>query len=222
MKTTKTTAAITILIAAALALAACAPTETPTEPTTSPTSSPTATSSPTPSPTPQTVAPTQEPITRPTSQQEAITSASKVVESFQAASFQLWQNPELGEDYLDSFIVPGSRQETLIHDTVTYNLENGWRQSGSPSTWQTNDAMSYASQSTNGATGESYEFGTVMLYGCSDNRGWTMDVPAGQTPPDIPRGSFPRQWTLVYEQSLNVWLILDSASLTGQEGAPTC
>lgn len=218
MKTTKMTAAITLVIAATLAMAACTPTA-PTEPTSTPTSSPTATPTPTPT---VAAAPTQEPIPAPTSQQEVITSASKVIEEYLAASFELGENPELGVDFLDGYILPGSRQETLNFDTVTRNLEKGWRQVGTPSTWRTNDAMSYASQSTNAATGETNEFGAAIIYGCGDNSGLVMEVPAGQEAPNIPRGPFPGQWTLVYEQSQQIWLIQDSMSLTGQEGAPTC
>lgn len=218
MKTTRKTAAITLMIAAALAMAACTPT-TPTDPTTSPTASPTATSTPTPT---LEAAPTQDPVPAPTTQQEAITGASNTIQQYLAASFALAQNPDLGESYLDGFLVQGSPQAKVIRDTVAHNIEIGLRQTGSPTTWKTNDAMSYASQSTNAATGEKSEFGAAIVYGCADNTSWTFEVPEGQVAPEIPRGSFPNQYTLIYEQTAQVWLIQENVSLRDQDGAPTC
>lgn len=215
MKTTRKTAAITLMIAAALAMAACTPT-TPTDPTTSPTPSPTATSTPTPTPG---AVPTQEPVPVPTTQQEAITSATRTVDSYLAATFEVDADPQLGEAYLSGFLVQGGPEQKVISDTVAHNLEAGWSKTGSPSKWTTNDAMSYASQSTNAATGEKFEFGAVLLYGCLDNSGWTLE---GTDAPDVPKGSFPRQFTLIFEQTAHIWLVQESVSLTGKEGAPTC
>lgn len=218
MKTTKATATITLMIAVALAMAACTPTA-PTDPTTSPTSSPTAT--PTPTPTPGAVA-TPSPAPVPTNQQEAITSAATTIESYLVASFDRDANPELGESYVGSFLVQGSQAAKLNADTVKNNLEKGWLKVGTPSTWTTNDAMSYASPSTNAATGETLDFGTAVVYGCSDNSTWDITVPAGQEAPAIPKGAFPAQWTLIFEQNAQVWLIQEQVDLTGREGAPTC
>lgn len=218
MKTTKTTATITLLVAAAIAMAACTPT-TPTEPTSSATASPTVT----PSPTPTAAAePTQSPVAPPASEQEAITQASETIKNYLTASFQLAQNPSLGPDYLDGFLVQGSAQEKVIHDTVAHNIEVGLTQTGTPTTWKTNDGMSYASQSTNSATGEKFEFGAAIIYGCADNTGWAFQAPEGTEVPEIPRGSFPNQYTLIFEQNAHVWLIQENTSLRGQDGAPTC
>lgn len=215
MKTTKTTATITLLIAAALAMAACTPTA-PTDPTTSPTASPAATSTPT--PTPGSI-PTQEPVPVPTSQQEAITSATQTIDNYLAATFKVDADPQLGAEYLAGFLVQGGPEQKVIADTVAKNLEAGWSKSGTPSKWTTNDAMSYASQSTNAATGEKFDLGAVVVYGCLDNSGWTLEGPGA---PEVPKGSFPRQFTLIYEQTAQIWLVQESVSLTGQEGAPTC
>lgn len=220
MKTTKTTATITLLVAAAIAMAACTPT-TPTDPTGSATASPTTSESPSPTATAG-AAPVQDPVPAPTTQQEAITSATKAIENYLVASFAVDENPDLGVEYLRGFLVQGGAEQKVISDTVAHNLENGWHKTGSPTTWTTNDATSYASQTTNAATGEKFEFGAAIIYGCGDNSGWDIEVPAGQTPPAIQKGSFPRQWTMVYEQNEHIWLVQESVSLTGKDGAPTC
>lgn len=218
MKTTKTTATITLLVAAAIAMAACTPT-TPTDPTDSAT--PSATQTPTPTPTVG-AAPTQSPVNPPTSQQEAITQASETIKNYLVAFSQLSQDPSLGAGYLNGFLVQGSPEAKVVQDTVTHNAEMGITQTGSPTTWSTNDAMSYASQSTNAATGEKFEFGAAIIYGCADNSGWEFKAPEGTEVPQIPRGSFPNQYTLVFEQTAHVWLIQEDTSLRGQDGAPTC
>lgn len=153
MKTTKTTATITLLVAAAIAMAACTPT-TPTDPTGSATASPTTSESPSPTATAG-AAPVQDPVPAPTTQQEAITSATKAIENYLVASFAVDENPDLGVEYLRGFLVQGGAEQKVISDTVAHNLENGWHKTGSPTTWTTNDAMSYASQTTNAATGKS-------------------------------------------------------------------
>ena len=138
------------------------------------------------------------------------------------ADFAVRVDPTLGVDYLDGFLVQGGAQQKAISDTVEHDLKAGWHMTGSPSTWRTNDAMSYASQSTNVGTGEKIEFGGAIVYGCADNSGWEIVVPSDQTPPAIPKGSFPSQWTLVYEPTAHIWLIQERVPLAGQQGAPSC
>lgn len=204
----RTATALTGLVTvAALMLTACTPTEP--EPTDTPTASATPTTTPSAGP------PTQEPISGPTSAAEAVSAANDAYVGFLNAQFDLMKNPQLGTEYITGFVLEGSPAWTLMQDTIRVNEEEGITVAGEPTKWSVNDSLSYTAPSTNPQSGETLEFGQVVLYGCADNSGIEF------TGTDIPKGSFPYSAQMVFYADEGVWLVTDEEYLTG-DGAPLC
>lgn len=206
------TAIAGVLAVTAMMLTAC----TPSEPT--PTKKPTASATPTPEPT---GAPTQAPVAAPKDESEAVVAANTAYVSFQQARFDFLADPELGTDYLENFVWPGTRMATLMEDTYKSKVENATSVEGATFGWQPNEAMSYVAPLTNQSTGEVDPLGSVNLFGCSDNTGTTF-LTNGVENTDIPKGNFPKQIVMLYSPEYEGWFISDTIDLVGVEGAPLC
>lgn len=206
------TAIAGVLAVTAMMLTAC----TPSEPT--PTKKPTPSATPTAEPT---GAPTQAPVAAPKDEAEAVVAANTAYVAFQQAQFDFMSDPELGPDYLENFVWPGTRMETIMQDTYNNKIENKTSVEGEPSSWQPNEALSYAAPLTNQSTGAVDPLGAVNLFGCSDNTGTTFLVD-GVENTDIPKGSFPYQVELIYSPDYEGWFVSNSTEMTGMEGAPLC
>ncbi|MBG0716856.1 hypothetical protein G3N18_01980 [Microbacterium sp. 2C] len=217
MKTTKTTATITLLVAAAIAMAACTPNEDPNAwqtATPSPTSSPTPTANPTTPPTP--TAGEQA-----TSESEAVDQATQAVQRYYDATFTMMSTAGLGADYLTGLIVPGAPIEQLVQ----LNAKSGYRLEGAPTKWSTNAAMSTVGPIKDG-TGASAQYGNVDVYGCSSNADTETFDPQG-THLDTPKGSSPGVFSVYFSPSQGAWLIYNFKTLVNRdgtvvEGAPQC
>lgn len=201
-----------VLAVTALMLTAC----TPSAPT--PTKTPTASATPTPEPT---GAPTQARVAAPKDEAEAVADANTAYTAFQQARFDFLADPDLGTDYLENFVWPGTRMATLMEDTYKSKVANATSVEGEPFGWQANEALSYVAPLTNQNTGEVDPLGSVNLFGCSDNTGTTF-LTAGVENPDIPKGSFPKQIVMLYSPDFEGWFISDTIDLVGQERAPLC
>lgn len=201
------------LAVTAMMLTACTPTAEPT-----PTKKPTASATPTAEPT---GAPTQAPVAAPKDEAEAVSAANTAYVAFQEAQFEFMADPELGTDYLENFVWPGTRMATIMQDTYDNKVEKKTSVEGEPFGWQPNEAMSYVAPLTNQSTGEVDPLGAVNLFGCSDNTGTTFLVD-GVENTDIPKGSFPYQVELIYSPEYKGWFVSNSTEMTGMEGAPLC
>ncbi|NIG66722.1 hypothetical protein [Microbacterium sp. Be9] len=201
-----------VLAVTAMMLTAC----TPSEPT--PTKTPTASATPTAEPT---GAPTQAPVGAPKDEAEAVAAANTAYTAFQQARFDFLADSELGTDYLENFVWPGTRMATLMEDTYKSKVEQKTSVEGEPFGWQANEALSYVAPLTNQSTGEVDPLGSVNLFGCSDNTGTTF-LTDGVENTDIPKGSFPKQIVMLYSPDYEGWFISDTIDLVGQEGAPLC
>lgn len=210
---TATAAIVGLLTVTAMMLTACAPGSE-----TTPTQEPTASATPTPEPT---GAPTQAPVEAPRDEASAVAAANTAYLAFQQARFDFLADPELGPEYLQSFVWPGTRMETLMADTYEGKVTNATSVKGEPFGWQANEAMSYVAPLTNQSTGEVDPLGSVNLFGCSDNTGTTF-LTGGVENTDIPKGSFPKQIVMLYSPDHEGWFISDTIDLVGQEGAPLC
>ncbi|KDA04598.1 hypothetical protein DC31_06265 [Microbacterium sp. CH12i] len=206
------TAIAGVLAVTAMMLTACTPSEA------TPTKTPTASAMPTPE---QTGAPTQAPVAAPKDESEAVAAANTAYIAFQQAQFDFMADPELGTDYLENFVWPGTRMETIMQDTYNNKVEMKTSVQGEPFGWQANEALSYVSPLTNQSTGEVDPLGSVNLFGCSDNTGTTFLV-GGVENADIPKGSFPYHVELLYSPDFEGWFVSNSTEITGQEGAPLC
>lgn len=207
------TAIAGVLAVTAMMLTACTPTAEPT-----PTKKPTASATPTPEPTD---APTQAPVAAPKDESEAVAAANTAYVAFQQARFNFLADPDLGTDYLENFVWPGTRMATLMEDTYKSKVENKTSVEGEPFGWQPNEAMSYVAPLTNQSNGEVDPLGSVNLFGCSDNTGTTF-LTNGVENVDIPKGNFPKQIVLLYSPEHEGWFISDTIDLAGVEGAPLC
>lgn len=206
------TAIAGVLAVTAMMLTAC----TPSEPT--PTKTPTASATPTAEPT---GAPTQEPVAAPKDEAEAVSAANTAYLEFQQAQFNFMSDPALGPDYMENFVWPGTRMETIMQDTYNNKVENKTSVEGEPFGWQANEALSYVAPLTNQSTGEVDPLGAVNLFGCSDNTKTTFLVD-GVENTDIPKGSFPYQVEMLYSPDFQGWFVSNSTEMTGMEGAPLC
>lgn len=207
----------TIVLATAitmLALSACTPSER------GPTSSPSAAETVAPTPAATATAgtiPVQSPTPAPVDQTSAILAANNAYQGYLSSLLDLIADPSLGAQYMSGYVLPGSPEAQDIERTVQTNLESGLRASGGPFKWQMNEAMSYAAPVTDTATGERNEIGSVQLFGCSDNTNISF------TNPDVPRGVFPYNVTLIYVAAQQAWLVQTESYLRpGTEGAPQC
>lgn len=201
-----------VLAVTTMMLTAC----TPSEPTL--TKTPTASATPTAEPT---GAPTQAPVGAPKDEAEAVAAANTAYTAFQQARFDFLADSELGTDYLENFVWPGTRMATLMEDTYKSKVEQKTSVEGEPFGWQANEALSYVAPLTNQSTGEVDPLGSVNLFGCSDNTGTTF-LTDGVENTDIPKGSFPKQIVMLYSPDYEGWFISDTIDLVGQEGAPLC
>lgn len=206
------TALAGVLAVTAMMLTAC----TPSEPT--PTKKPTASATATPEPT---GAPTQAPVAAPKDESEAVAAANTAYIAFQQAQFDFMADPELGTDYLENFVWPGTRMETIMLDTYNNKVEKKTSVKGEPFGWQANEALSYVAPLTNQSTGEVDPLGSVNLFGCSNNSATTF-LTDGVENTDIPKGSFPYHVELLYSPDFEGWFVSNSTEMTGQEGAPLC
>lgn len=202
------------LAVAAIMLTAC----TPSDP--EPTKTPSESATPTPTED-STTAPTQEPVAAPQDEAEAVAAANDAYIEFNQAWFEFLADPDLGIEYLENFVWPGTRMATLLQDTYEGKTDNKTSVEGEPFAWQANEALSYVAPLTNQSTGEVDPLGAVNLFGCSDNTGVTFLVD-GVENTEIPKGSFPREVVMIYSPDYEGWFIQDEKSLTGQEGAPLC
>ncbi|WP_242085730.1 hypothetical protein [Microbacterium lacticum] len=217
MKTTKTTATITILVATAIAMAACTPNE---DPDATHTVSPTATSSPTPTTAP-TTPPTPTAVEPAASESEAVEQASRAVQRYYDATFTMMSTPGLGADYLAGLIF----RDSPIVKIVQLNAESGYRLEGAPTKWSTNAAMSTVGPINDG-TGGSAQFGNVDVYGCSSNADTETVDPDGNRL-DTPKGTSPGVFSVYFAPSSGTWLIYNFKTLVNRdgtvvEGAPQC
>lgn len=200
------------VVGAALILAGCTTPEPQKTP--KPTPSATATVEPT-------GAPTQAPVTAPKDEAEAVATANNAYIEFQDARFDFLADPDLGPEYLASFVWPDSRMATIMQDTYTSKIEQKTSVEGEPPSWRANEALSYVAPLTNQSTGEVDPLGAVNLFGCSDNTATTF-LAAGVEDPEVPKGVFPRQVVMIYSPDDEAWFVSDQISLTGKEGAPLC
>lgn len=217
MKTTKTTAMITLLVAAAIAMAGCTPNE---DPDAWQTATPTATSSPTPTTAP-TTPPTPTPGAQATSESEAIEQASQAAQRYFDANFTMLSTPGLGADYVTALLVPGSP----MVEQAQLTADSGDRMEGEPPRWSTNAAMSTVGPIKDG-TGASAQFGNVELYGCADASRMTYYGADGN---EVPRSSdtAPAVWSVYFDPKSGTWLIYQLKTLVNRdgtvvEGAPQC
>jgi len=215
MKNTKTALVAAVAVSAAIALSAC----TPSIPT--PTHSPTASSTPTPTPTVAS-APMQQPVAPPKSNNDALVAATKTVEGYTVALFQVQADPSLGAEFMRGYVIPGSPMDQVMKDTVAANKKNGWYVMGAPLSWTTNYAKSYSAPSVTFPSKKTTQHGSVQLFGCIDNTKTNFAAKAGHTPAPVPKGTFPQVITVIYDNNTHVWMIRSDTDLTGTKGAPLC
>lgn len=212
---TRRLTALTLAALAIATLAGCTPTPEPTE-----TPSASATPTPTPTATPTAgAAPQQEPVPAPTSEEEAVLAADRAYQEYRLVDFEFMKDPSLGAEYLSGYVVPESPYAQIIEDTAAHGVETDGSIAGEPISWQSNLAMSYASPLTNNATGETIEFGNVVLYGCSDNTK-TDFIEGGKVRDDVPKGITPFRINLIYASDAQAWKISEGVQLVDPEGNP--
>lgn len=206
-----------LALSGALVLSACTP-SAPVE-TKTPTA---ATKSATPSPTPTVkTAPTQKPIAAPKTEEEAIRDANAAYKEYLTVWFDFLKDPKLTQEYLVGYITTNGGQARLARDTYDRKIDAKTSVSGEPFEWTLNPALSYTAATTDLKTGKKNLLGAVHLVGCSDNTSVTF-FKDGAENTNIAKGSSPFSVDLVYSPKAEAWLIADSDSLAGDDGAPLC
>lgn len=211
-RTATTITVATLAVVAVLGLTACGPGAP--KPTGSKTPSPTATSTPTASTTDRPMPPKAD---APKDADSAIAAAKSTYAAYLDVQLNFLKNLKLGPQYLSGYVLQGSPAWTVLTDTADKSTESPVK-SGGPIVWTSNDAMAYAAQTTNAADGTKLEFGSVHLFGCSDNSKIEFTNPA------IPKGSSPYKVVLVYVSETHSWMIQEDLQMRPSDGEamPQC
>lgn len=211
-RTATTITVATLAVFAVFGLTACDPGAP--KPTGSNTPSSTAASTPTASATDRPMPPQAD---APKDEQSAIIAAKKSYAAYLDVQLNFLKNVKLGPQYLSGFVLQGSPAWTVLTDTEEQSTESPVL-SGGPIVWTPNDAMSYAAPTTNGADGSKLEFGSVHLFGCSDNSKLEFRNTA------IPKSSSPYKVVLVYVPDAHTWMIQEDLQMRSSDGEamPQC
>lgn len=202
----------TLAVLAVLGLTACDPGAP--KPTGSGSPSLTATSTPTPSATDRPMPPQAD---APKDEQGAISAAKKTYEAYLGVQLNFLKDVKLGPQYLSGYVLQGSPAWRVLTDTQEQSAESPVL-SGGPVVWTPNDAMSYAAPATNVADGSKLEFGSVHLFGCSDNSKLEFRNTV------IPKSSSPYKVVLVYVPDARTWMIQEDLQMRASDGEamPQC
>ena len=211
-RTATTITVATLAVVAVLGLTACDP-GTP-KPTGNKTPSPTATTTPTASATDRPMPPKTDP---PKDADTAIAAANKTYLAYLDAQLPFYKNVALGPQYLSGYVLQGSPAWKVLTDTSDHGVSP--IASGGPIVWTPNDAMAYASATTNAADGTKLENGAVHLYGCTDDTKVKYSVPEIKNNPAAPTAV-----VLVYVADTHSWMIQEDRLMQPSDGEamPQC